>query len=185
MNQINKKYIIFLIILFLTTSSFFGVGIYFLSKAKQKSNDFYLAKNKFFSTEKTESQLELAKNFYEKHQGEVKEFNAVFFETDVPVKLITFIEETASTSGVNFNLDSIGKANLGDNQGFKIFKPALIMSASASASLKDILLFLTKIESGPFLIEVTDITIRKKGFDSDKSSTSSVDVHFTLKVFNK
>jgi hypothetical protein len=185
MNQINKKYIIFLIILFLLASAFFGVGIYFLFKAKQKSNDFYLAKNKFFSTEKTESQLELAKNFYEKHQGEIKEFNTIFFETDVPVKLITFIEETASTSGVNFNLDSIGKTNLKNNKGFKTVKPALIISASASASLKNILLFLTKIESGLFLIEVTDITIRKKGVDSDKNSNSFVDAHFTLKVFNK
>lgn len=185
MNQINKKYIIFLIILSLITASFYAVGIYFLLKTKEKSNDFYLAKSKFFSTEKTESQLELAKNFYEKHQGEIKELDAIFFETDVPVKLITFIEETASSSGVNFNLDSIGKDNLKKGDSFKVIKPVLIISASASASLKNILLFLNKIESGPFLIEVTDITIRKKGIDSNNNSVSSVDAHFTLKVFNK
>lgn len=100
------------------------------------------------SREKTEA-------LFRKYQQDFETIEKLFVDPDVPLELISFLENTSLNSNAQLTISSLTKrAQMGDPW------PSLILELSVTGSPSNFLEFLEKVESAPFLIEVLNLTLR-------------------------
>lgn len=99
--------------------------------------------------------------------------DGLFVDSDVPVDFINFLETTAENSSLEFEMSSAAyQDKKKDNWPFILFQ------AKAEGMFPSLLIFLDKLESSPYLIEVKDINI-------SEMTEGNVNSTFSIKVYAK
>ena len=195
MKNSNKIYIILLI--FTLVSLFLAVFLILpLSKEIEKnSKDLISAKNNMAILLAQVDGIENFKKNYETYKPNLEKMDQLFVDPNNPVDFIKFLEDTAFSSQITSQISlppssqNIQKKSKGALQDF------IILQFSSKGNFSEVSNFLKEIESGPYLIEIENLTIQNSqtptsGSSKDKTvskdySSREVDVTLAIKVFTK
>lgn len=129
-------------------------------------------------------ELDNFKKKYKEYGPHLQEMNQSFVDIKNPVDFIEFLEKTATDSGIDadINLNSSLKKEAPDTQ------PAVLFQIFAEGDFSNILLFSERLESGPYLVTIKSLLMKKAEKDVfDKTSTSSDDIeaNFSIEVVSQ
>ena len=178
-NNNNKIYIIssvfILVSLFLVL--FFIWPLF--KEIEKNSYDLVLARNNIIALEAQNNETKNFKNNYSTYKPNLDRIDQLFVDPNNPVDFIEFLESTASSSQVTSQI-SLPPSSSGSKQ-FIVFQ---IISKGNFSNMMD---FSKKIESGPYLIEIDNLTIQNSGEKSVSKDYSlrSVNATLMIKVFTK
>lgn len=186
MNSNNKIYIISSVFA-LAALLLFVFYIWPISKEiEQNSQDLISAKNDITTLGAQINETENFKKNYATYKPNLDKIDGLFIDPKNPVDFIKFLEDTASASQITSQI-SLPPSSENSPQ-FVIFQ------LSSRGSFSGVLNFSKKIEAGPYLIEIENLTIQNSqgltngggavSFPKDYSSRI-VDAIFTIKVFTK
>lgn len=197
----NKIYTISLVftiaILFLVM--FFVLPL--LREIEKNSKDLISAKNNVAVLAEQTNETENFKKNYETYAPNLEKIDQLFVDPNNPVDFIKFLEDTASTSQITSQISlqpspqDSQQSLKGASQNFIIFRFA------SKGGFSEVLNFLKKIEAGPYLVEIENLTIQNSevpvsGYSVpekeslvpniyEDNSSRKVDATFTIKVFVK
>jgi hypothetical protein len=182
MKENNKIYVILLIfaIIILLLSIFLVWPL--LKDIEKNSNDLISAKNNIISLSVQTKATENFKINYENYKSNLDKIEQMFVDSSNPVNFIEFLEDVA------YNYQVIPQINLSstDSQGF------ISLQVSSKGEFLKVLNFIKKIEVGPYLVEVQNLTIKNSNESKDEQinifknyPSRKVDTTFTLKAFIK
>jgi hypothetical protein len=134
-------------------------------------------------------EIESLKLGYEEIERDLEKTEDFFVNSEVPIDLIKFWEETALNSGISINISPLSSGNEEDDQ--KEEWDSMVFRINSVGPFTDFLRFLERIEIGSYLIEIEDISVRKLtgsdiGFSDYRGfSINDVKTILTIKVFIK
>jgi len=134
-------------------------------------------------------EIESLKLGYEEIERDLEKTEDFFVNSEVPINLIKFWEETALSSGISINISPLSFGNKEDDEKDKW--DSMVFRINSVGSFTDFLMFLERIEIGSYLIEIEDLSVRKLtssdlGFsDYENFSINDVRTILTIKVFTK
>jgi len=174
----TKKIILVSIIFSLLILLFLGFLIYLQIRGiKKNSQDILSAKEESISFESRVNQLEQFKKTYSDLEPNLAKIDSLFVDPEVPVELIKFWENIAKDSGLSIEISpTIIKPNGSEPWNFLGFQ--LTLGGPFSNFAK----FLEKIEAGPYLLEVQNLTIKKEKEETKKENISAT---VLVEVFTK
>ena len=110
--------------------------------------------------------------------------DSLFFNADIPVDFINFLEKTASTSDVSIKISSVTSAKKSKENPW----PFLVFNLEVSGDFSDFARFIERIHNSPYLIEIENINIKRiqqKNSKEEKRIPVIVSSNFSLKVITK
>lgn len=132
------------------------------------SGEFILAKKELLLSEGEIGKSEQFKERYQKIKSDIDKIDQLFINPEVPLNLIEFWEKTAENTNLFIEISPTSlKSSEQDpwnSMGFRVNVVGLF---------PDFLKFLQKMETGPYLIEVQNITVKEAA------------VNLTIKVFTQ
>ncbi|MCX6718589.1 MAG: hypothetical protein NTY81_03260 [Candidatus Staskawiczbacteria bacterium] len=197
----NKNYIILsvfavialLLIVFLIFPPF--------SEIERNSKALISAKKDMAGLDAQINEVENFKKNYENYEPNLKKIDQLFVDPANPVDFIKFLEDAASASQITsqISMPPYSQNSQQEPTSSKKSKPkvmdSIIFQFSSKGSFSGALNFAKKIESGPYLIEIENLTIQNStdnstGKTQDKNvlsdySSRKVEATFTIKVFTK
>jgi len=177
-------------------SSIIFIGIFFaiilfvifpmVREIKEKSQQLLLEKeaHQVFIEEK--KNLQSFKETYQEIERDLTIADNLLVDSEVPIEIINFLENTASSFNVLINISSVSL-----EQTEEYPWPSLVFSLQAFASFSDFSRFIETLESNSYLIEIHEMNIRrmKEGeLMSDEFSGLSpgaIGASLSLRVFAK
>ena len=111
------------------------------------SKELISLKSELSVLEQTKGNAEELKKLSALHQQDAEAINAIFIDPKIPIDFIRFVETTASESGTTLEVSY--------DENSVSFDIAL--EGSFSAFLK----FLTKLENGPYPLEISSLNIKR------------------------
>jgi len=160
---------------------------FFLKGIKQKSAELVNIKKELFLFQTKISGTEDLNKSYQKIEPDLIRIENAFVSSEVPVELIKFWEQTALDSGIYIEIAPI--SSLADDKNKKYVWDFMNFRLSLFGSFENSLRFLERIEAGPYLIEIKDLSIQNLSssdlFSNEHPGLSVNDVKafLTLKVF--
>lgn len=159
--------ILLLIVAFVICPLFQGIGA--------ASNDFILAKKELSLSESELEKSEQFKDTYAKLESDLNKISQLFANPEVPIDLIEFWEKLAGQFNLSIDIAPVSlTAKQGDVWGSLGFRINL------EGSFSDFLKFLQKTESGPYLSEVQNLSVKKL-----EVSVNSISANLTIKAFTQ
>ncbi len=166
-------------------SVFFGIVIIILISfvvyplfrgIKKNSQDFILARKELISSKSETEKFEQFKEIYVSLQKDLEKIDELFINPEVPIDLIRFLREIAKDAGISIDispspLETTETASW-DSIGFRL---------TLTGPFPDCLKFLEKIETGPYLIEIYDLSSKKY----EEFFVRDVRTNLTIKVYTK
>lgn len=128
--------------------------------------------------------LENFRNLQEKHQDLInvsEKINKLFINPDTPVEFIKFLEQTSRVCGVSIKISFLPSLK----QKSDPWK-SISFQINTSGSFSNFFRFFEKLENAPYLIEISNLNIKKteqKTLD-ENTSTRNIDANFTIKTFS-
>ena len=174
----NKKIYISLGFFSIAVLVFVFLIIYpLLINIKRDSQDFILQKNSFAELQLREENFKKLKDFYQSHQEELKKIDDLFIDRETPIEFIKFLEREAKNSSMEIEVfTSYSKKSESEKWNFSNYQLSL------SGSFSNTLRFLKKIETAPYLIEISNLDIGKM---SGENLEGNVRANLTIKVYAK
>ena len=171
---------IFLIVVFVT----FLIYPTF-KEIKKSSEDLISQKENLAVLEIKAVNLKKFETLYQNLEPNLGRIDDLFIDPGVPVDFISFLEETSKSCNLNFFLSLSSSKKITEEVW-----PSLVFQINLAGSFLDFSKFLEKLESGPYLIEIRDITINKlreaeTKKELEKSSLSDVEALVLIKVYAK
>ncbi len=167
----NKKIpkIIFIFSLICLALIIFGVWP-LIEEIKKNSKDLISAKNDIANFDVQFSEIENFKNNYENYKINLEKIDQLFINPANPVDFIKFLEDVALKNEIDLQIamPPITTSEIQSTENFIIFRLSL------KGNFSDILLFINKIEFGPYLIQVKDLTIQNQ--EDKKTATINIKV---------
>ena len=120
------------------------------------SQDFFLEKNKMAYFKEERSNIQKIENIYKTYQPDLDKIESLFFDPEVPVGFVGFLEKTAIDSQIKLEISSLAKKTEKEE-----LWPSLSLQLLTTGSFNNFLKFLEKIENSFYLIEITDLNVRK------------------------
>lgn len=170
-----------------TISTIFGlvilVSVLFIifpliGKIKKNSDDLVARKASMALVESQAKEIEKFKNSYESYRPNFDKINLLYIDPKNPVDFFKFLEKEASYYNIKSTVSLSASPQDKKNQfiNFKI---------STQGNFTDVLGFMEKIETGPYLIKVEGLTIKKmiQGDISKKSNTEAVVADFIMEAY--
>lgn len=153
---------------------------------QETSDNIFSEKNKIFYLKEEKQNIQKIKNIYKTYQPDLDKMESLFFNPEVPIDFIGFLEKAASDSQVKLQISSMTKKTEKEDVW-----PSLSLQVLITGSFSNFSKFLDKIENGNYLIEVIDLNTRKLGEKEasakdleniPKADTTSV---LSIKVFTQ
>jgi len=163
--------LIILMIVFVVFPLFRGI--------KNNSKELIVQKEKFVALEAKITNLEKFKVLYAELQHFLKEIDNLFVDSGVPIEFISFLEKTSEKSQLKIEI-----LPTSDKKMEKDFWPYLAFQITSTGSFPNFLKFLEKLENGPYLVEVQNVSIGKLTGNNGAVS-DNVRANFSVKVFVK
>ena len=185
--DLKKKTILFSLIFGIIALILVSFAIYPLFKGIKKDSEGFIAVKKELTLCGSKvGKFEQFKKIYKELEPDLERIERIFVDPEVPIDLIEFWEKTAINSELSINISPVSlKAVETDPWNSIGFQIAVI------GSFSDFLKFLEKIETGPYLIKIQNLSVKRlteEEISSEKYKlASSGDVSITLltKVFTK
>lgn len=180
----RKRYILMAVVTILISILCIFITTRLLSEIERLSEEVISSRNTLFLLENSETELKRIQSIYDQYKSDIERINTAFFNISVPVELVSFLEETASSSNVSLNIDSITK---GASKNATTTMNDIIVRASGTAPFGNIMKLLVRLENSPFLLDILDLTVRQNlKKDTEKSgNVNQVTIHFSFRVFTK
>ncbi len=156
-----------------------------LTDIKKDSQDFILQKNNFAELQLRKENFNQLRDFYQSRQEELKRIDNLFINRETPIEFIEFLEEKAKDSFLAIEISAtFSKKAESEKWNFSNYQLSL------NGSFPNILKFLEKIETAPYLIEISNLNIRKlsekeKEFRSHDNVEGDVWADLMIKVYTK
>lgn len=190
MSPLKRIYTLIVIFVVISLALVFLGVLPSFSGVKQSSQEFLSAKNKLAFLTLQKNKLTQTQKLYERYRQDLANLDNVFVNAEVPLELISFLEDTATSSGIQLTVTSITKevtetedkgTSAADkkNAKEKDVWPSLLLQLSAEGSFSNFSKFLTRLESASYLIEVLDLTARKV------PESENISFNMSIKVFAK
>jgi len=183
----RKKIIIFSIIFGLISLALVCFVIYPLFKEIKKNSGELISLKRELALSKNETEkFGEIKEVYENLEADLEKIDKLFIDSEVPVELIQFWETIAKDSGLLINISptssTTAEGETWDSIGFQI---------TLSGSSSNFLEFLEKTETGPYLIEIQNLVVKKitggefvvEGYT--EFSSEDVNANLLIKVYTK
>jgi len=169
-NSNNKIYITLLI--FALVSLFLVIfGVWpLLEDIEKNSKELISAKNSIVVLNSEIDEIENFKSNYNIFKSNLEKIDQSFIDINYPVDFIKFLEDTASDCGVDLEINLPSS----DQQ----VNTYLMLQLSSEGTFSGILDFTKKIESGPYLIEIDNLTIQNSQVKGEMAT-------FNIKAFTK
>jgi Tfp pilus assembly protein PilO len=148
-----------------------------IKEIKESSKNTALLDKEMGSSQNQEKNLSDLKDFYNSVEPNVVKMDNLFVDSQVPIELIKFLEKTAADQNISIEINAVSPKKEGDGLWNYI-----LFQATLKGSYTGFLRFLEKIESGPFLNQVTTLSIAKA--DSGQSA-DKIGATFSIKIFVK
>ena len=144
---------------------------------KQISSDLVETKTRLAIIHNEKGEVEGVESICNKIDPDLQKMEALFVNKDVPIEVIEFLEDMAVISGLSIEISPASldgyEDEIWDFVGFRL---------SLYGSYINFMKFLEKIETGPFLIEMYDLSIREMS-DREGFSYDDVGIVLTAKIF--
>lgn len=158
--MIKKKYIYFAAFIIIGIIALIFVIFFSFEAIKKSSEDFISQKKALAEIEfKTENFADMEK-IYQNYKTNLEKIDLLFIEKDTPIEFIEFLERNASNCLLSTNLSSLSFQKT-DKDTEKIPWDFLNLQMGIEGTFPDFLKFLEKLENSPYLIEVSNLNIRK------------------------
>ncbi|OGZ26982.1 MAG: hypothetical protein A2365_02665 [Candidatus Nealsonbacteria bacterium RIFOXYB1_FULL_40_15] len=136
--------VVLILLIFIIIIPFFGDVEYYSGQVLEKKKELALLKSEIEFLESSErKQLEVA--------SDIEKTKSFYVDKDAPINFISFLERTAGSAGLDINISAVDSSK-SQTLGFNLFLKGNLLS-----SLK----FLNKIESGPYLLEIQSLNLKK------------------------
>ena len=179
----NKIYTI----LSIFTFAFLFLIVFFvwplLKEIQKNSENLVSAKNSIVALNAQAKETENFKNNYESYKPNLEKIDHLFVDQANPVEFIEFLENTAASSGITSQISLPSSSQNSEQAG----QGSVIFQFSSTGSFAGVIGFTKKIETGPYLIEIENLTIQNSQEESVAKDYffRKVDAKFTIKVFTK
>ncbi len=141
---------------------------------KQNSKTLLIYKETLAQIEKKSENLRGFQLTYETHRADLKKMDQLFIDKEEPVEFIEFLEGEAARSKLTIDLTPvIFKAGEGEVWPSTSFRVELV------GSFSNFLKFLDKIESSPYLITLSGLSLNKPA----KNTNGDIAISFQMKVY--
>lgn len=181
--KFREIYLSFFIFLGLSLFIFFLIILPLIKEIKDASVQFSLNQQKieFFSQQAIF--LQEFRAISQEVNNNLAKANSLFFDPEIPVDFITFLEETASTSDVSIKISSVSSEEKNKEHPWS----SLVFNLQVSGNFSKFAEFIERIKNSPYLTEIKNISIRKTIKESKEFKTSSVEVfsNLSLRVLTK
>lgn len=127
-----------------------------LQGIKRGSGEIISEKSTVLFVEMENKELDRFKNRYESYESNLQKIDQLFVDTKNPVAFITFLENTAANTNVDAEISLVPRQN-----PQKDALPLLILQVSAKGTFRNILTFSQKLETGPYLVTINNLAIKK------------------------
>jgi hypothetical protein len=180
-NKINLSLIFFLI------SAIFLLAflIYPLLKGIENySKEIISQKKEALSLENKIKNIEEFRKNYAKTKPNLDKIETLFTNSEAPIDFISFLEKTSKDCHLTIKIVPIAIAKEGEEPW-----PSLSFSITSLGSFPNFLRFLEKLETGPYLIEIQNLGIKKlsdtelKSKEFENLSVGDIRADFLIKVF--
>jgi hypothetical protein len=190
MNSKKKIYISIAIFVAMTVLLIIFAVIPLLKSIQQNSADIVYQKDSLASKKKEIETFRETEDLYQKSQENIGKIDKIFIEPDDPRDLKKFLEEKAEKYNLQNKILSI-KKTAADSAGKTEPWPSLSLQISNTGSFVSFLKFVKNLESGPYLTEILNISIKRltenelRGENLTMFSPGDVNATFLLKVYTK
>ena len=156
------------------------------SEIEKSSQNFLSQKQKLLALEKKVENLEKFKKILPEISTDLKKIDNLFVDPKVPIDFISFLEKTSQ----DFQLS----LKISPGLPLKIEKdpwPSIGFQLSLAGSFSNFTKFLEKLESGPYLIEIQNLTISRlsetelKSKEFENFLPGDVKANLSIKVYTK
>lgn len=154
-----------------------------LKEIEKNSEDLISARNSTVVLSAQRNAEEDFENNYASYKPEFEKIDQLFIDPNNPVDFIEFLENTASDSQITSQI-SLPSSTSDYSKAAQNF---INFQFSSKGGFPELLNFIKKIEAGPYLIEIENLTIQSSqdNDSSKKSSYKEFDATFSIKVFTK
>lgn len=146
-----------------------------IKQIKTDSENLVSDKNSMLALSAQIKEIENFKKNYESYKPELEKIDQLFVDSNNPVEFIEFLEETAYDSSITSQISLPSSSS--NSQQF------IILQFSSKGSFSGILNFAKKIETGPYLVEIENLTIQRPSLDIKDAKANNAT--FAIKVFTK
>lgn len=181
----KRKIYLSLIIFGIITILLIVLIIYPLFKGIQKnSEDFISQKKKLILLQEEMKSLKETEVLYKTYQTNIDKIDDLFADPEVPIEFIDFLEKNAEKSQLSIEISLMARKETKP-------WPSLSFQISTAGSFSNLLRFLEKLETGSYLIEISNLNVKRlteQELRSDEFRTPSPgDVYtmFLIKVLTK
>ncbi len=178
----KKIYIIIIIFAFIILSLIVFLIYPTFKSIKDGSEEILSSKNKTISINAETMELDSFKKNYKNYKPNLDKIDQLFVDLANLVDFIKFLEKVALDSGINADI------NLVNSKQEKINNfPVVLFQVSAKGDFLNMLKFIDKLETGPYLIRIENLTFKKseKEITEDKNISSILDSDFLIGVATK
>ncbi len=127
-----------------------------LGEIMKSSRDLISSEGKISAMEVQVGEAEIFKNNYSKYAPNLEKMDQLFVDKANPVDFIKFLEDTAGSSQLDLKI-SLPPSLQSSSASVQNF---IALQLSAKGKFSDALDFTKKIEMGPYLIEIENLTIQ-------------------------
>ena len=121
------------------------------------------------------------RKFLEEKEGDFKRAEGILIDSEVPIEFIGFLEKVSQDSDIFFKISS-GSLNKGADDLW----PSISFQVNASGDFSGLSRFLEKIESSPYLVEISNLALNQGGKAVGKEAPQgTLNAALSLKVFTK
>jgi len=187
----NKNKIYTILSAFILLSLFLVVFLIWplFKEIKKNSDDLILARSSIANLQTQINETNNFKKDYETYKADFIKIDQLFIDPNSPVDFIEFLENTASDYKITSQISLPPSSPLNSKQ-------FILLQFASKGGFSDVLSFIKKIESGPYLIEIENLSIQDAPQNisgsqnnilniTDNSSSRNVEATFIIKVFIK
>lgn len=151
-------------------------------KIKKISENLILEKRKLLSFRAETEDLREIKISYQKWQENLEKIDKLFIDSEIPIDFINFLEKNATDSNLLIEIGPVVKSEAKIDPW-----PSLFFNITASGYFPNFFKFLGKLENSPFLVEISDLNIKRinEKISPEDSSPGNIKATFSIKVFAK
>lgn len=187
MNSRKKIYISIIVFLVLNVLLVALFIIPILINIGKNSEDLVLQKGELARLKGEIKTFEEAESVYENSKGNIGKIEALFYDPDNPFDFLNFINEKPKSYGLENEISRF----LADPDPQPGFWKSHSLQIKSMGPLTSLMKFIENLESGPYLAEVINISIKKisadgsVSFATQKFSPGDISASLSIKVYSK
>lgn len=149
-----------------------------LRDIKNGANEIMAYQDKTASFDAESKELKAFKETYEARKLNLEKISRMFVAVQEPIDFIRFIEKISYDSGVATEINTLPTAQEKGQESAEVTP----FQVYAKGNFTGITQFAEKLESGPYLVRITHITMKKVAQDVEKNTNHQVDSTFSIEV---